>query len=120
MLWVALPNPDSRRARAVVTRVARPLDERVELSVWFVGKDRPNAEEEAKALSLAVANGQLPASVDKPPIPARATWSERTLASAAGVDVARAAMTTALDRPSDPIASAWGFWIVVPRDRRLG
>lgn len=120
VLWIALPNPNTRRARAVVAHVARPLDERVTLSVWFVDKDRPHAEEEARAIAHAVAEGRTPSSLDAPPIPRDATWSERTLASAAGADIARVAMTTELGRPSDPLPSAWGFWIIVPRDRRLG
>ena len=36
VLWIVLPHPEGRRARAFVARVARPLDERVRVSVWFV------------------------------------------------------------------------------------
>ncbi len=120
VLWIALPSPHGRRARAVVTHVAHPLDERVTLSIWFVDKDRPNAEAEASAVAAALAEARAPTSLDTPPIPGDATWSERTLASAAGSEIARIAMTTQLGLPSAPIASAWGFWIIVPRDRRLG
>ena len=120
VLWVVLPNPHQRHARAVVSRISRPLDERVTLAVWFVGKDRPDAEMTARAISTALANGESPKPMDRAPIPDQTTWSELSLANAAGADVARAAMTTEIDRPSAPVPSAWGFWIVVPRTRRLG
>jgi hypothetical protein len=52
------------------------------------------------------------------PIPDRIWWTEDALANAAGADVARAAMTTAIGTDSQPVAAAWGTWIVKPLARR--
>ena len=69
-------------------------------------------------MATSIAAGHLPRS-ERAPIPAEATWTEPTLAGAAGADVARAAMVTPLHRPSEPVTSAWGYWVVMPLERRL-
>lgn len=94
-----------RRARELASQA--PL--RTRLDVWFVAKDHPDAARVAEA-----AKGP----VDRVPLDEGVFYTEEVLARLAGADVARAAFSTALGERSAPVASAWGFWLVKPVERR--
>lgn len=107
-----------REAEAIAAR--SPL--RVRLALWFVSSDRPDAARVAERVAHDVkdAGGERPEpkSPDRPPIPEDATYTEEALARAAGAGVARAAFASPLGTVSDPVASAWGFYVIRPIERR--
>jgi hypothetical protein len=94
---------------------------RLRLAIAFVSKERPNAAGDADILARALAAGPetpAPYGGDRPPIAATPWWSEEELARATGASVARAALATPVGAWSAPIASAWGFYLVRPLERR--
>jgi hypothetical protein len=121
-LEAASPVPvTADEARAEAARQSARMPVRVRLAVAFVGKDRPNATGDADALARALASAPetpSPYGGDRPPLEAGAWWREEDLARIAGPSVARAALETAVGAWSAPIASAWGFYLVRPVERR--
>jgi len=119
----ALP-PPRVAANEIDLATAREIErapERVRLAVWFVAKDRADAAREAEAIVRRVrAEGAAGARGrgEHPPIPDGALWTEEALARVAGAGVARAAMTAAIGEPTDALPSAWGFYVLVPLERR--
>lgn len=118
----AMPTPKIDRAEvdAEIVRQLAQTPQRVRLGVWFVSKERPNAGREAEAIvhdigALGIAHVR---DRDKPPLPSGALWTETELARAGGALVARAAMETEIGKPAGPLASAWGFFVIVPLERR--
>lgn len=108
-------------ARDEAEREAPGLPPRVRLAIAFVSKDRPNAAGDADALALALASAPetpAPFGGDRAPIAATPWWTEEDLARATGASVARAALATPVGSWSSPIASAWGFYLVRPLERR--
>ncbi|AKU99274.1 hypothetical protein AKJ09_05938 [Labilithrix luteola] len=95
--------------------------ELVHVALYFVSKDHAGAEKRAERLSKELAEaadgGAAPA-VDPTPLPADAWWTADTLAQAAGASVAQGALTTPIGRASQPISAAWGYYVVVPLERR--
>lgn len=88
---------------------------RVRVRVHFFRHDRADAQKAAEALARGE---QARPQEDRAPIPDDVWWTEEALARAAGREVAAAAMTTEVGRPSAVTPSAWGSWVVVPVERR--
>jgi peptidyl-prolyl cis-trans isomerase C len=111
----------AEEARAEADRQAARMPVRVRLAVAFLSKERANATAEADALARSLAsppNATPPYGGDRAPLEAIEWWREEDLARAAGPGVARAALDMPLGTWSAPIASAWGFYIVKPLERR--
>lgn len=93
----------------------------VHVALYFVSKDHPGAEKRAEQLSKELSSGAdagpLP-SVDAMPLPADAWWTADALAQAAGSSVAQSALQTPIGQASLPISAAWGYYVVVPLERR--
>ena len=115
----ATVTPDEAREEAA-RRVAR-MPVRVRLSIAFISKERPNAASDADALARLLATSPetpAPYGGDRAPIEANEWWREEDLTRAAGASVARAALDTRIGSWSAPIASAWGFYVIRPVERR--
>jgi hypothetical protein len=115
----ALVTAEEARSEAALEAARMPA--RIRLAVAFVSKERPDATSDADTLARSLArspDAAPPYGGDRAPIEALATWSEDELARLAGASVARAAMETPVAAWSAPIASAWGFYIVRPVERR--
>jgi hypothetical protein len=111
--------PEEVREEAEGEAALMPL--RLRLAIAFVSKERPNAAGDADSLARALAAAPetpAPYGGDRPPIAATPWWSEEELARATGASVARAALATPVGAWSAPIASAWGFYLVRPLERR--
>ncbi len=142
----SLPPPRIEEAeldRALAEEIGR-APERMRLAVWFVSRERSGAATIAETLArevreakrsepslLSGARGAEPPERevradrgagrghgDRPPIPDDTTWTEASLASVVGPHAAEAAAKTPVGAVSDPVASAWGFWIFAPLERR--
>lgn len=115
----ALVTADEARSEAALEAARMPM--RVRLAVAFVSKDRPDATSDADMMARSLARSPdtgPPYGGDRAPIEALATWSEDELARLAGASVARAALETPVGAWSAPIATAWGFYLVRPVERR--
>jgi hypothetical protein len=111
----------AEEAREEAERQVDRLPLRFRLAVAFVSKDRPNAAGDADALARALAAAPetpAPYGGDRAPIVAAPWWTEEDLARATGASVARAALGTPVGTWSSPVASAWGFYLVRPLERR--
>ena len=116
---IAPVTPEEVRDEA--SRQIEHLPLRLRLAVAFVSKERPNAAGDADALARALAvapETPAPHGGDRVPIASVPWWSEEELARAAGASVARAALATPVGSWSTPVASAWGFYLVRPLERR--
>ncbi len=109
---------DADELRRESEALAAQAPMRTRLALWFVARDRPDAAHRAEELTTALRSGTDPKSPDHPPIPEEALYTADSLARAAGPEVARVAFETAIGQASDPIASAWGFYVVRPLERR--
>jgi hypothetical protein len=108
-------------AREEAARQAAHLPVRVRVALAFVSKDRPNAATHADVLARTLAGSPEtppPYGGDRAPIENTSFWREEDLARAAGPSVAHAAMDGVVGSWSTPIASAWGFYLVRPLERR--
>jgi hypothetical protein len=118
-LAAALPVPaipEDELAAEIARRIAH-APERVRLAVWFVPKERADAQPAAEALARAVADGSARPSTQTP-IPDHALWTEEALARVVGVEPARIAIATPAGKSTAALASAWGFYIFSTLDRR--
>ena len=111
---------DDEELRVESERIASRAPQRVRLALWFVATDRPDAVSVAERVATDVRHASVPSprSPDRPPIPDDAVYTEEGLARAAGAEVARAAFETPVGSVSDPVASAWGFYVLRPLERR--
>jgi peptidyl-prolyl cis-trans isomerase C len=121
-LEASLPAPVSNEeARAEAARLAPQMPVRARVAVAFVSRERPDAAPFADALARTLAAAPetpAPYGADRAPLDAGAWWNEPELARAAGPLVARAAMSTPVGAWSGPVASAWGFYVIRPLERR--
>lgn len=119
----ALPAPRASEreiADAVDREIAR-APERTRVALWFVPKERADAAREAESIATAIrAEGpdRARGRGERPPIPDNAFWTETELARLAGPVVAHAAFATAVGNPSEALPSAWGYYVLVPLERR--
>jgi hypothetical protein len=114
------PPADEGAIAAETARIAERAPERVRLALWFVSRDRADAERRAETLGREIAAEGAAATRDRgdpKPLPDGALWTEEALARVAGPSVARAAMTAPIGRPTPPLVSAWGFYVLVPLER---
>ena len=122
-LAASLPAPPvapDELERACATEAAR-APERARVAFWFVPKDLPGAADEADAIvRLLRAGGPRSAHGrgQRPPIPDGAVWSEEALAAVTGAAVAHAALHAPVGEAAGPFAAAWGFYVLVPLERR--
>ncbi|MDB4938269.1 MAG: hypothetical protein JWP87_5241 [Labilithrix sp.] len=108
-------------ARDEAAKQAARMPVRIRLALAFVSKERARAAGDADALARALAtapDAPAPYGGDRVPIDAVEWWREEDLARAAGPSVARAAAFGPIGGWSAPIASAWGFFLVRPLERR--
>lgn len=101
------------RVRVGGARVTAPdAGPRRRLAVWYAATER-----EAGAIAQSIrAEGKEHARGlgGRPPIPDGAVWSEKELASVAGIGAAKAAFAADVGSPTGAVASAWGFYVFVP------
>lgn len=103
-----------------ISRLRRGPD-LLHVALYFVSKDHAGAEKRAERLSKELTNGAdagSPPEVDAMPLPTDAWWTADVLAQAAGGSVAQSAMQTPIGQASPPISAAWGYYVVVPLERR--
>ncbi len=125
VLASTLPPPqlDEREIDVATSRAIEGAPERVRLALWFVSREHPDAGSRAEEIVRAIRehgyrSPQAKRHGDHLPVPDGAIWTEEALARALGGNVARAAMTTNIDAASLPLPSAWGFYVLVPLERR--
>jgi peptidyl-prolyl cis-trans isomerase C len=119
----ALPAPriaPDELDRAIAREIERS-PERVRFDAWFVSKDRPDAASEAESIARAI-RAEGPAKVrgrgGHSPLPDGTFWTEESLARVAGAVVARGAMEATVGKVTEPLSSAWGFYVLLPLERR--
>jgi hypothetical protein len=112
--WRSPRGAASTTAAAAAAAVAAPTDDEITQEAARIEEAMRGHERVLVEAHLFGREGKELTS----PIPDRTWWTEDALASAAGAEVARAAMTTAIGAQSTPIAAAWGTWIVTPIERR--
>lgn len=105
-------------AREMNATPPREGEGRVRLEVHFFGQTRSAPAAAMRSAERFAGGGSAEGASDRAPIPDGAWWTEDELSRAAGIAVARAAMTTAIGSRSSPVTSAWGIWVVVPLERR--
>jgi hypothetical protein len=104
-----------RASVARSTPVAVAPAPRLRVAVWFA-----QTEAAAEVIAKSIRDHGIEstrAQGDRPPIPDGAVWTASDLAQAAGAPAAEAAFSTELGKPTSAIASAWGFYVLVPLER---
>lgn len=97
------------------TKPATESGPRRRMAVWYAATER-----EAATIAQSIrAEGRDRARGlgARPPIPDGAIWSEKELASVTGVSAARAAFQVEIGEPTSAVASAWGFYVLVPLEK---
>ena len=117
----ALPPPrlDEAEVNVAIAHAVERAPDRVRLAVWFIAKERADASSAAETLRKTIATeGPEHAHGDRSALPDNTLWTEETLAKVAGAAVAKRALEAEVGKPTEPLPSAWGYYVFVPLEHR--